>query len=145
MDLIQPLNKTNLPSIKVLLESYELPDSDIETSHALFFGIKKKNQLLVTGAIEIYDSDAILRSVAVHRDFQKIGYGKIMVKFLEKKAIQLGIKKLYLLTTTAENFFRKCNYNSISRELCPESIKTSTQFAEICPSNASCMCKKLLG
>ena len=145
MNPIQQLNITEeIYSIKSLLVSVELPDSDLNKALIQFFGIKESNYLIATGALEIYDINAILRSVAVLPAYQNSGIGKQMSCFLEKKAIELGIVNLFLLTTTAEKFFRRLNYRIIPRELCPEEIKASTQFTEICPSSASCMYKNLM-
>jgi len=44
-----------------------------------------------------------------------------------------------LLTTTADGFFQKQGWKVIHRNEVPEKIKTSTEFASICPSTAICM------
>lgn len=143
MNTIQLLNSTEIKSIKKLLQSNGLPHSDLETAPLHFFGVKENNEIIATGALEIYGKYAVLRSVAIKLHFQNLGYGKQIVKFLEKKAGELGVQKLYLLTTTAESFFRKLKYHPVQRELCPDKIKSSTQFNNICPSTASCLFKNL--
>lgn len=144
MNTIQPLNGSQINSIISLLNLFDLPVSDLETAPVHFFGIKEKNNLIVIGALEIYSKNAVLRSVAVHPDFQNSGYGKEMIHFLENKALEFGVKKLFLLTTTADGFFTKLNYQSTHREFCPDDIKSSTQFAQICPSTASTFFKNLV-
>lgn len=143
MNTIQLLNSSEFNSIKKLLQSVGLPDSDLETSPVHFFGIRKKNEIIATGALEIYGKNAVLRSVAIKQNFQKSGFGKQIVKFLEKKAAEQGVEKLFLLTTTSESFFVKLNFQSIKREMCPDEIKSNAQFKDICPSTASCLFKNL--
>lgn len=143
MNTIQLLDRSEISSIKTLLHSVGLPGSDLESAPIHFFGKKENNELIATGALEIYGSNAILRSVAIHPDFQKSGYGKQIVRFLEKKAVDLGIQKLFLLTTTAETYFKKLDYQPVKRELCPYKIKSSVQFKNICPSTATCLFKNL--
>ena len=92
MNPIQQLNITEeIYSIKSLLVSVELPNSDLNKAPIQFFGIKESNYLIATGALEIYNINAILRSVAVLPAYQNSGIGKQMSCFLEKKAIELGI------------------------------------------------------
>ena len=143
MIMIQPLFQTELPEIETLLKSFDLPVSDLKTAPIQFFGIKKDGILTATGALEIYNSDAILRSVAVHRNYQNLGLGKQITHFLENKAVEMGVQHLYLLTVTAEHFFKKLNYLEINRNSCPVAILSSTEFAEICPSSATCLRKVL--
>jgi len=143
MHTIHLLNSSEINSVKKLLQSVELPDSDLEASPIHFFGIKEKNEIIATGALEIYGKNAVLRSVAIKPNLQKSGFGKQIVDFLEQKAGELGVENLFLLTTTAESFFRKLNYQPIQREMCPEGIKSSAQFKDICPSTASCLFKNL--
>lgn len=143
MNTIQLLNRSEFSSIKTLLHSVNLPGSDLESAPIHFFGIKENNELIATSALEICGSNAILRSIAIHPDFQKSGYGKQIVKFLEKRAIELGINKFFLLTTTAETFFKKLEYQPVKRESCPDEIISSAPFRGICPSTATCLFKNL--
>jgi amino-acid N-acetyltransferase len=58
-------------------------------------------------------------------------------------AHELGVKELYLLTTTAEKFFPKLGFDSIDRDNVPTPIQATEEFSSICPSTAVCMVKKL--
>lgn len=143
MNTIELLDRSEISSIKLLLHKFGLPDSDLETAPIQFFGIKENDKLIATGALEIYGFSAVLRSVGVRQKYRNLGYGNHIINFLEKKAIEMGIQKLFLLTTTAEVFFRKLNYNPIHRDLCPNEIKSSAQFKDICPTTARCLFKIL--
>lgn len=140
---IQLIGHSEIDSVKNLLQLSNLPNFDLDEAPVHFFGVKENGQLVATGALEIYGVHAILRSLAVHQTHQNFGYGRQIVRFLENKAIEKGIKQLFLLTSTAEDFFKKLNYLPMQRNLCPPEILSSTQFREICPLSASCLSKNL--
>ena len=71
--------------------------------------------------------------------------GKQLVAEAESYARERGVKALYLLTTTAERFFDRLGYSRIEREMVPESIKATREYAGICPASSAVMCKRLPG
>ena len=105
MYIIRSLTVADLSSVKSLLSLLELPVNDLDTAPVEFFGIKQGDKLIAVGALEIYSTSALLRSIAVHPNYQHLSYGTRLVQFLENKARKIGINQLYLLTTTAEIFF----------------------------------------
>ena len=56
---------------------------------------------------------------------------------------EAGVETLYLLTTTAPEFFGERGYAEVNREEAPEAIRGSTEFADLCPTTATCMRKRL--
>jgi amino-acid N-acetyltransferase len=79
----------------------------------------------------------------VKKGLQGNGLGKFIIAGLEKVSKQKRIDCLYLLTTTAEDFFNKEGYEVINRDDVPESIKNTSEFSSVCPSSAIVM-KKVL-
>ena len=65
--------------------------------------------------------------------------GKKILTHVIKKARNKKIEKLYLLTTTAANFFNKQGWILINRKNVPEAVRQSKEFSEICPKNSDCM------
>jgi amino-acid N-acetyltransferase len=59
------------------------------------------------------------------------------------KIIALGkennIKQFYLLTTTADLYFKKSGWKVIGRNDVPDDIRATSEFSSICPSMAICM------
>ncbi|WP_423127707.1 arsenic resistance N-acetyltransferase ArsN2 [Gaoshiqia sp. Z1-71] len=143
MNQIVQLNQADFPKIKTLLAASNLPYSDLEFSPVYFWGIKEDKKPVATGALEIYGAEAILRSLAVQKEFRNQGFGKQLTNFLEQKAAEFGIGRLFLLTTSAGDFFKRLGYQPAERNRCPEAILASPEFAELCPATALCMCKKL--
>ncbi len=87
--------------------------------------------------LEVYDRYALLRSLAVHPDFQGRGIGKQLVSRIIERARVKGIGQLYLLTDTAEDFFRKIGFDYVDREDVPASVRQSIEFTTLCPTAAS--------
>jgi amino-acid N-acetyltransferase len=97
-----------------------------------------------TAGLEIFEDCALLRSVSVIKEEQGKGFGKAINDGIEWYAKDSGINCLYLLTTTAKDFFEKQGYCVINREDSPGSIKQSAEFTSLCPSSAIVM-KKWIG
>ena len=53
----------------------------------------------------------------VHKDFQGLGYGKIILDSLEEQAIQSGFKRIWTcVSITAKGFFERYGYKVIKRQ-----------------------------
>ncbi len=125
-----------------LLQESNLPVSDLSEQKELF-ALLQNNEVAGTGGLELFDNCALLRSVAVRKDLQGKGLGKFINRELEKISKQRGIDCIYLLTTTAKDFFSKEGYEAITRDEVPESIKSTSEFSSVCPSSATVMKKEL--
>ena len=131
------------PAILALLGENDLPVVDLDESKVLFACLNN-DEVIGTGGLEFFKDCALLRSVSVKKDVQKTGLGKFIVDELEKIAKGKGVNRLYLLTTTAEDFFTKLGYKTVDREELPIEIKNTTEFTSVCPSTASVLRKLLL-
>ena len=94
--------------------------------------------------LEIYGKAALLRSLAVRADRRGQGIGSRLVECAESYARERGVTSLYLLTMTAEAFFRHRGYSPLARDKAPEAIRATTEFAGICPASSSFMVKRLV-
>jgi amino-acid N-acetyltransferase len=135
--------KDNLKQkVIALLQESNLPISDLDEQKELF-ALLQNNEVAGTAGLEFFDNCALLRSVSVRKDLQGNGLGKFINHELEKISRQRGVDCLYLLTTTARDFFGKEGYEVISRDDVPESIKGTSEFSSVCPSSATVMKKDL--
>lgn len=130
------------PAVLALLAENDLPVADLDENKILFACLDR-GDLVGTGGLELFKDCALLRSISIRKDLQKKGLGKFIVGKLEQVARRIGINSLYLLTTTAENFFSHLGYNKIDREEVPAEIKNTSQFSSVCPSSAVVMRKFL--
>jgi len=130
------------PAILALLRENDLPVGDLDENKTLFACLKH-GSVIGTGGLEFLGDCALLRSISIRKDLQKKGLGKFVVAQLEKIARKKGINCLYLLTTTAKDFFIKEGYEMIDRQRAPIEIKNTTQFSSICAPTATMMRKFL--
>ncbi len=142
MEIIK-LSPDKFDSVFELLAEAKLDFSDLKQPNIRLFRFEDSGQTIGVGGLEVFDDQALLRSVAMKKDLQGKGLGKEMVAQIEKTAGNSGIKSLYLLTNTAPDFFRSIGYQQIDRNDFAEPLKQTAQIAGLCPVSAVCMKKEL--
>ena len=93
--------------------------------------------------VELYGDVALLRSLAVAQNVRGQGCGRRLVQEAEQYASRNGVKRLYLLTTTAEAFFRSLGYAGVERDAAPSAIRATSEFSALCSDTAALMAKEL--
>jgi amino-acid N-acetyltransferase len=127
-----------------VLESAGLPASDLTTEMLLdFFCIGPCDGPTGLVGVEVLGEHALLRSLIVVPGFRLRGAGKALVETAERHARSRGVRELYLLTTSAEEFFARRGYARIARSEAPEAVRTTREFSDICPANSVFMRKIL--
>ncbi len=126
-----------------LLENNKLPTSDLDEDKLLYL-LWDEGKVIGTGGLEIFNDCGLLRSISITPAVQGKGHGKFITARMEKFASDSGLLCMYLLTTTAKDFFEKAGYSEVNREDVPDSIRQSSEFSAVCPSTAVVM-KKTLG
>ena len=132
-----------LPYVETLLEENDLPTADVRSTADCFYVAFDGESRVGIGGLEWYGTVGLLRSVVVDRPHRGEGYGMALCDALESTASDRGIATLFLLTTTAAGFFANREYLEVDRDDVPEAIQQTREFAELCPSRASCMRKTL--
>ena len=129
----------DLVSIEGMLKDNNLPYIDC-IDHIDNFIIKENNRKVIgLGGIEIYGSNALIRSIVVTKNQRGKGIAKDIFKIIKENACSLGVNKIYLLTETAMDYFEKLNFTKVNRTEVPESIMNTKQFKTLCPSSAIVM------
>ncbi len=127
-----------------LLQAQGLPVSDITDEHLeQFFFVGPPDSPTGLVGLEIYGSDALLRSLVVGENARGKGLGSALTGYAERYAAPKGVRSIYLLTTTAETFFRRLGYRHIGRSQAPRSIQRTREFASLCPASSTFMVKSL--
>ncbi|MDR6419961.1 amino-acid N-acetyltransferase [Paraburkholderia phenoliruptrix] len=140
---IRPARPEDRDAINVLLTEHGLPASDITHEMLRDFVVAEGEGGFVVGSVglERYDSNALLRSLAVAPTVRNAGMGSQLLAHAESLARDKGILELWLLTTTAPEFFRRKDYVDVKRSTAPAKLQATTQFAQLCPARAVCMRK----
>ncbi|MFW9817551.1 MAG: arsenic resistance N-acetyltransferase ArsN2 [Candidatus Thorarchaeota archaeon] len=142
---IENAKESDHAAVVVLLQETDLPPDGIELHMENFLIIRHPEAvagpefLIGSVGLEIYEDSALLRSLAVHPDFQGKGLGSRLVNSIIDFAKGKGIHHLFLLTDTAEKFFEKRGWVVVTRDKIPEDMKQSVEFTTLCTSSPSMM------
>jgi amino-acid N-acetyltransferase len=131
-------------SVMALLEAEGLPASDLTEAHLehfFFTGTDGAPSALV--GLEIFGDAALLRSLVVSAAARTQGLGSALVLHAEEYAAAHRVRSLYLLTTSAEAYFKQRGYRRIERSEAPPSIQATREFSSLCPSISALMIKPL--
>jgi amino-acid N-acetyltransferase len=127
-----------------LLAAANLPTSDLTDEQLTSFfycGSATAPSALI--GLEIYGPDGLLRSLVVDPSLRSAGLGSALVGHVEAHAERHDVGTLYLLTTTAEAFFARRGYHRIDRTVAPAAIRSTREFAGLCPASSAFMFKRL--
>ena len=128
--------------LKQFLKTNDLLYQDIEKADLKHFLLVKDGADLVgMVGLQINAECALLRSLAVRQDYRNRGIATLLVDKIEAYARTLNIDRLYLLTMTAEEFFRKCDFQPADRQTAPAGIQGTAEFKDLCPASAAFLMK----
>ena len=130
--------------IRQLLEKVKLPTESLDNGDTSFFVAEDDGTLAGIAGFEFYGKDALLRSVAIPPELQNRGIGDRIVNSMVSIAQERHLKRIVLLTETAERFFRKKGFKVIDRSsINNDPMSQSSEFSFACPSTAVCMVLQL--
>ena len=131
-------------AVRRLLAEAKLPSEDLNATHfPHFFGCGEMQAPQGVVGVEIHGEDALLRSLVVDPATRGRGCAKALVARAERHAQESGARRIFLLTTTAAEFFSHLGYNRIERDAAPQGIRATSQFSALCPTSSVLMMKEL--
>lgn len=137
---IVPASQNNFSAAIGLLKKNNLPTEDLNPAKHLFV-VEEDDKVVATIAVEYDHHNALLRSLSVAKEKRNSGIGRMLVEFIEDLVQKQGVQTIYLLTTTASDFFLKRAYKIIDRNAVPEFIKTTNEYSVLCPLSSTLMKK----
>jgi amino-acid N-acetyltransferase len=143
MSLIGKASADDAPAILALVESMDLPTAGVSNVFGSF--LVSRDGDAVTGCIglESYGEVGLLRSLVVRSSERGTGTGGRLVDELLKLARDRGVKDLYLLTTTAEDYFPRFGFEVVDKAGADPRLQDSKEFQGACPETAVCMKRRL--
>ena len=126
-----------------LLEDSRLPIDGLTDHVGTLLVARQEGRVVGSAALEVYPDGALLRSVAVTSRLRGDGLGQQLTLAALRLAADLRSPAVYLLTTTAETFFPRFGFETISRTEVPCLVQRSVEFTSACPSSATVMRKSL--
>ena len=126
-----------------LLKESGLPLEGLTDHLGMTLVARQGGRIVGSAALEMYPDGALLRSVAVAREFRGEGIGHRLTDAAISLARERVSPAIYLLTTTAEQFFPRFGFERIERAAVPRTVQSSVEFTSACPSSATVMQKPL--
>ena len=140
---VEPATSEDLASIRALLEANDLPVQDLVESAVTFLVARVDGVLAGVVGLEAFGASALLRSLCVAGERRNRGIARSLCAAIESVARGLGVRDLYLLTTTAGPFFERQGFAVGARDVAPSEIRETAEFRDLCPSTATFMRKSL--
>ena len=136
---ITPAKATDVDAIKSVLVANNLPTDGVDDHWKTFLLARDGDTVVGCGGAEAYQFAALIRSVAVMPQYRSHGIGRKLVRQLLDRLASRGLREFYLLTTTAEEYFRKRGFKPIDRDEVHPQLLGSREFQGACPDTAVCM------
>jgi len=137
--VIGPASASDVATIKQILETSKLPVAGVDDHWRTFLIARDGDKVVGCGGAEAYRVAALIRSIAVLPEYQKHGLGRKLVRQLLDRLSARGLREFYLLTTTAEEYFKKRGFKRCEREEVHPQLLASREFQDACPESAVCM------
>ena len=134
---------SDLSAIGALLQASKLPLEGVKDCIDDFIVAESDDAIVGSVGLERYGDYAILRSAAVSPAVRGGGVGRQLVERIIDKAKGDGVTEMFLLTTTAEEYFPKFGFDRVARDSVPAELHVSEQFRSLCPDTAVVMRKRL--
>src|SRR5439155_26151297 len=94
-----------------------------------FYVLRTEKGTVGCVSLEVFGDDAILRALAVDPEFRGAGYGWMLADMAVGQARWRGVRRIYLLTETASDFFAaKFGFRVVDRSTLSKRVAASETF-----------------
>ena len=138
----------DLPHVERLLRESGLPTegvAELIATHPGDFLVGEvaaadgSRHTVAVAGLEVRGPFALLRSTAVDPAWRAQGLGARLTRELIALAESRSVEALFLLTTTAEEYFPRFGFTRVSRDDVPRAIAATSEFRTTCPQSAAVM------
>jgi len=136
---IGPASGGDLDGIKRLLVGSLLPSRDAGGAHQRFIVALENGRLIGCAGLQVAGQDGLVRSMAVHWTRRNAGLGSRLHQRLLFEAVLAGVRTLYVVTTTAEDFFAGHGFRRIAAQSVPPDLQASEEFTTFVPGGSTVM------
>ena len=143
---IRDATPNDLGAVEAALRESELPLDGLHDQFGDAYAVAEcDGKVIGVEGIEVHGEDGLLRSAAVVANWRGQGVGDALTRDRIEWARRRGLRSLFLLTTTAADYFPRFGFEHADRDSAPEAVRRSREFAEACPSTALFMSLELRG
>jgi len=136
---LAPAEAADLDAVRALAASAALPTDGLADQFPHAFVVARRADAVVGAAgLEVHGAAGVLRSVVVADRERGTGLGVALTAERLVAARARGLDAVYLLTTTAADFYQRFGFTAFPRAEVPAAVAACPEFASICPSSAAC-------
>ena len=140
----EPARAEDLEAVTALVQAAGLPTTGIADAFPEAYAVVRAGpEVVAVAGLEAHGGVGLLRSVAVRPSDQDAGLGRLLVEDRLRAAREQGLLAVYLLTTTAAEYFRRLGFTDALRADAPPAVQRSSEFASACPASAVCLARRL--
>jgi len=125
--------------VRALLAANDLPTDDLDDPTIALYGATHEGRLVGVIGLQSLAGAGLLRSLAVDPALRDRGLGGQLCDHVLSEAKERGLGELWLLTTSARDYFARRGFELIAREHAHATVRATAQFASLCPSTAVVM------
>lgn len=130
----------DLEAAEAALRDSELPLDGLRDQFGDGYAVAEADgRVIGVEGIEVHGGDGLLRSAAVVSAWRGRGVGDALTRNRIEWARRRGLRSLYLLTTTAGDYFPRFGFTLAERDNAPDAVRKSREFADACPATARFM------
>lgn len=129
----------DLDAARELLQAAGLPLAGLDELDGRLWLARDGATTLGCVGLEVFGQDALLRSLCVAPAARGQGVGDLLVRHALRQAAVARLRSVYLLTTTAAEYFPRHGFRRIDRDAAPAAVRRSAEFASLCPASAVAM------
>lgn len=142
--LTAPAREGDYASLCALLARASLPIDGVARDALAGYTVVRAGDTVVAAAgLERVGDAGLLRSVAVDPSVRGVGLGVALVEERLRAARSMGLRSVFLLTTTARDFFARLRFTPCARDDAPAGLFSSSALGAVCPASAACMVRAI--
>jgi UDP-N-acetylmuramate: L-alanyl-gamma-D-glutamyl-meso-diaminopimelate ligase len=129
-DPLKPARRSDMPDVRALLDKVGLGSEPArDDQFPAFYVLTNEQGMAGVVALDVLGDDAILRALAVDPEFRGAGYGWMLADMAVSQARWRGVRRIYLLTETASDFFAaKFGFRVVDRTTLSKQVAASETF-----------------
>lgn len=127
------------PAVEALLRAHGLPTEGARQHLPTYLLAVGHGEVVGCAGAEVHGDLALMRSVAVAPGLQRQGIGRLLVERLLLEATRRQIRRVFLLTVTAPEYFARFGFKRGPIDQAPAALGASAELQGACPACAAFM------
>jgi amino-acid N-acetyltransferase len=136
---IGPACGGDFDAIKRLLVASLLPSRDVGEGRQRFIVASEGGRIIGCAGLQVSGQAGLVRSMAVHWTRRNAGLGSRLHRRLLFEAVLADVRTLYVVTTTAEEFFAGHGFRKVPASEVPPELQASDEFTAFVPGGSTVM------